>query len=140
MKLSNKSSIDFSKIHHYLSEMFDGDVHAKRVLSIANAVIGVITSASLAIHLIGQGLASAKGNLTKHAVKQVDRLLSNNKFDLWGYFYKWVSEVVGSRDEIIVSMDWTEFEKDKHSTIAIYLVTSHGRATPLLWKHIRKRN
>jgi len=126
--------INFDKINCFLREMFNGDVHAKRVLSISNAVLGVITSASLAVHLIGQGLASAKGKITKHAVKQVDRLLSNIKFDLWCYFYHWVPQVVGSRKEIIVAMDWTEFDSDGHATIALYLVTNHGRATPMIWK------
>jgi len=134
MRIKNKSIIGLDQIQNYLLDMFNGDIHAKRVMSIANAVIGVITSTSLAIHLIGQGFAVAKGRVTKHGVKQVDRLLSNTKFTVWNYFYCWVPEVIGARTEVIVAMDWTEFEKDKHSTIAIYLVTHHGRATPLLWK------
>ncbi|MGH8644175.1 MAG: hypothetical protein ACREX4_06850 [Gammaproteobacteria bacterium] len=48
---------------------------AKRVYSLAKAAVGVMAGASLAIHAIGQGLAQARGKLTKHAVKQVDRLL-----------------------------------------------------------------
>ena len=66
------------------------DIHEKRILSISSAVIGIIASASLAIHLIGQGLAAVKGTITKHGVKQVDRLLSNIKFNCWFYFYTWV--------------------------------------------------
>jgi hypothetical protein len=31
-------------------------------------------------------------------------------------------------------LQWTEFDKDNHSTLALYLVTNHGRAVPLLWK------
>jgi len=140
MKIKTKNVINFDKIKDYLENLFDGDVHSKRILSITNAVMGVITSASLAIHLIGQGLAAAKGKMTKHGIKQIDRLLSNCKFNVWDYFYYWVPEVVGSRDDIIVAMDWTEFEKNGHSTIAIYLVTNHGRATPLLWKtHSKKK-
>lgn len=140
MHIKDKSIIDLGKIQEHLLDMFNGDVHAKRVLSIANAVIGVITSTSLAVHLIGQGFSVAKGRVTKHGIKQIDRLLSNIKFNVWNYFYYWIPEIVGSRTEIIVAMDWTEFEKDKHSTIAIYLVTNHGRATPLLWKtHSKSR-
>lgn len=131
--------IDFKKIHSFLSEMFTNDVHSKRVLSITNAVLGVITSASLAIHLIGQGLAAAKGTITKHSIKQVDRLLSNIKFNMWSYFYYWVPQVVGSRTDIIIAMDWTEFDLDNHATIALYLVTNHGRATPLIWKTHSKK-
>jgi hypothetical protein len=44
---------------------------------LAGATLGAIQSASLAVGLIGQGLALARGRLTRHAVKQVDRLLSN---------------------------------------------------------------
>ena len=47
--------------------------------SLANATLGVIKSASLAVNTIGQGLALARGLLTKHAIKQVDRLLSNEE-------------------------------------------------------------
>ena len=36
-------------------------------------------------------------------------------------------------------MDWTEFDLDGHSTIALYLVTNHGRATPLIWKTHSKK-
>ncbi len=130
--------IKFDEIYNYLDKMFNNDIHAKRVLSITNAVLGIISSASLAIHFIGQGLASAKGTITKHAIKQVDRLLSNMQFNVWEYFYTWVSQVVGSRKEIIVAMDWTEFDKDNHATIALYLITNHGRATPLIWKTYAK--
>ena len=37
-------------------------------------------------------------------------------------------------------MDWTAFDKDGQATIAIYLVSSHGRATPLVWKTVNKAN
>lgn len=30
------------------------------------------------------------------------------------------------------------FEKDDHSTLAAYLITSHGRATPLMWRTVKK--
>lgn len=133
-KTAMQKVIKFNELYNYLTKMFNNDVHAKRVLSITNAVLGIITSASLAIHFIGQGLAIAKGTVTKHAIKQVDRLLSNMNFNVWEYFYTWVLQVVGSRKVIIVAMDWTEFDDDGHSTIALYLITNHGRATPLIWK------
>lgn len=30
----------------------------------------------------------------------------------------------------VVALDWTEFDADDQSVIALYLVSSHGRATP----------
>lgn len=35
-------------------------------------------------------------------------------------------------------MDWTDFDADGQSTIAINLITNHGRATPILWKTVNK--
>ena len=70
-------------IRRFLESLFEGDVHAMRVYSMANATLGVLSSASLAVHAIGQGLAHARGLITKHAVKQVDRLLSNTGIDVW---------------------------------------------------------
>ena len=131
--MKNKA-FNFTKIHSFIFELFQGNVHAKRVMSISNAVQGVITSVSLALSLIGQGLAVAQGKTTKHCKKQIDRLLSNVRFNVWDYFYYWVPDQIGNRSEIIVAMDWTEFDNDDQSTLAIYLVTNHGRATPLLWK------
>ena len=45
---------------------------------------------------------------------------------------------MGPRPEIVVALDWTEFDADNQSTVALYLVTKHGRATPLLWKTVVK--
>jgi hypothetical protein len=42
--------------------------------------------------------------------------------------------VIAARTEIVVALDWTEFDADGHATIALHMVTSHGRATPLMWK------
>ena len=42
-------------------------------------------------------------------------------------------EVVGERREIVVAMDWTDFDADGQATLAFNLVTGHGRATPLMW-------
>jgi hypothetical protein len=35
-------------------------------------------------------------------------------------------------------MDWTDFEDDDHTTLCVYLVTTHGRAMPLAWKTVKK--
>ena len=56
--------IGFKGVYNFLSNLFDGDLHAKRVLSLANATLGVIQTASLAVNTIGQGLALARGLTT----------------------------------------------------------------------------
>jgi hypothetical protein len=113
-------------------------MHAKRVLSIANASLGAIQAASLSLSAIGQALAAAQGLNPKHATKQVDRLLSNEGFDIWDVFGQWVPFVVGPRPEVLVAMDWTDFDADDQSTLMIHLVTSHGRTTPLCWSTVHK--
>ena len=97
-----------------------------------------MTSASLAVSIIGQSLAQARGLLSKHAVKQVDRLLSNQGIVVWDMFAPWVAEVVGQRKTIVVAMDWTDFDADDQTTLALNLITNHGRATPLLWLTVLK--
>jgi hypothetical protein len=123
----------FTEVHRFLTSLFDGDMHAKRVLSLANATLGVVRTASLAVNTIGQGLALARGRMTKHAIKQVDRLLSNDGIDIDAALRHWVPYVVGSRSSINVAMGWTDFDADGQATIMLSLLTHHGRATPLLW-------
>lgn len=132
--------VDYLNTEQIINNIFDNSMHQKRQESLANAVLGVISSASLIVHRIGLGLANAKKVLGKHAVKQVDRLLSNSKLQLPDCFQKTVPYVIGARKEIVVAMDWTDFDADKQATLLISLVTSHGRATPLLWKTVDKKN
>jgi hypothetical protein len=66
----------FEFVHEFLNRVFADDLHAKRVLSLANGALGVMTSAALAVSLVGQALAQARGILPKSGIKQVDRLLS----------------------------------------------------------------
>src|SRR6201993_1222480 len=70
----------------FIDSLYAHDLHAKRVDSLAAATLGVMTGASLAVAMIGQALAQARGLVTKHAIKQVDRLLSNNGIDVWDSF------------------------------------------------------
>jgi len=136
--MANRQPLSFEGIHGFLATLFGDDLHARRVMSLAGATLGVLQSASLAIGLIGQGLALARGRLTKHAVKQVDRLLSNRGIDVDALLVHWVPYVVGSRDSITVAMDWTAFDADGQATIMLSLLTRHGRATPLVWLTVDK--
>jgi hypothetical protein len=121
-----------------LEAVFGGALHAKRLQSLTDATVGTMHAASLAISTIGRALAQAKGLEAKHAIKQVDRLLSNAKLDVEKAQALWVPFAIGARDEIVVALDWTEFDRDRHSTLALHLVTRHGRATPLMWKTVSK--
>ena len=65
-------------------------------------------------------------------------MLSNAGVVPWDLFGSWICAVVGARREIVVAMDWTDFDADNQSTLALHLVTRHGRATPLLWLTVDK--
>ena len=131
-----KERFDF--VHQFLKRVFIDDLHAKRVLSLANGALGVMTGAALAVSLIGQALAQARGLFAKSAIKQVDRLLSNAEKDLWhlfaaGFASWWAS---GARS----SWRWIgpTSTPTTSSTLALHLVTRHGRAMPLLWLTVDK--
>ena len=85
--------------HAFVAELLGEDVHATRVMSLANGVVGVLRAAALGIHAIGRGLADALDLAPKHAIKQVDRLLSNAGITIWDWFDQWVTYVVGDRKE-----------------------------------------
>src|SRR5580692_11979926 len=128
----------YEDVRSFIGELYGQDLHAKRVGSLAGATLGTMTAASLAVALIGQALAQARGLVTKHAVKQVDRLLSNDGIDVWDSFARWVPHQIGGRQDILVAMDWTAFDHDDQATLVLGLVTSHGRAAPLLWLSVWK--
>jgi hypothetical protein len=62
-------------------------------------------------------LAQAGGLIAKSATA----CLRNAGVVPWNLFASWVREVVGERREIVVAMDWTDFDADNQS---------HARAAP----------
>ena len=131
-------AINEQQVHEFLAGLFGEDLHAKRVLSLGLATLGVIHAASLSVYAIGQALAGARGKKGKHGVKQVDRLLSNTGVDVWHLFSLWVPYVMGQRTEAVVALDWTDFDEDDHTTLVASLRTGHGRSTPLVWLTVHK--
>jgi hypothetical protein len=128
----------FDQVRAYLGKVYGSDLHAKRIDSLAGATLGVMTAASLAVAMIGHALAQARGLVTKHAVKQVDRLLSNDGIDVWDSFARWAPHQIGGRRDILVAMDWTAFDHDDQATLVLSLVTGHGRAAALPWLSVWK--
>lgn len=137
-KKPQERRVEPMQVEKLIESLFGEDLHAKRVLSLTNATIGVLNAATLAVHAIGLGLARERGLDEKHAIKQVDRFMSNQGIDPWELASRWVPYMVGDRTEIAVAMDWTDFDADDQSTLMLALLTTHGRATPLLWKTFRK--
>ena len=127
--MAKPQPITAQQVHSIVEHVFAEPLHAKQVESLSNAALGVIHSAALNIHAIGAGMAGSRGVQPRHAVKQVDRLLSNHKICIWTLFANWVPFIVGARKEIFAVMDWTDFDDDGQTTIALHMLTSHGRAT-----------
>jgi hypothetical protein len=121
-----------------VNEIYGPDLHALRVLSLGNALAGLLNAAVLSVAAIGQAYANLANIKGKSGIKQVDRLLSNGGVILDQVLTAWVRHVVGDHPSIIVALDWTEFDDDDHSTLCAYMVTTHGRAMPLVWKTVKK--
>lgn len=138
MATDQRAQAELTNVRGFLDCLYGTDLHAKRIASLAGATLGVMHAASLAVAMIGQALAQARGLVTKHAVKQVDRLLSNEGIDVWDSFTRWVPHQIGARRDILVAMDWTDFAADDQATLVLSLVTGHGRAAPLLWLSVWK--
>src|SRR3712207_3031032 len=124
---TKRTCMQFKDVRSFLGSILAEDIHAKRVDSLANAALGVMTGASLAVVMIGKSLAQARDLLTKHAVKQVDRLLSNPGIEAWDVFTTSVPDMIGPRQDIVVAMDWTDSDADGQATLALNLVRSEER-------------
>jgi hypothetical protein len=126
------------ELDELMEEVFGGAIYAQRVASLRDGVNGVLHAASLSVRAIGQGLAIANGLAQRHAIKQVDRLLSNPKL-MWEEVARcWVCFVVAARKELIVNFDWTEFQDSDQAMIVLGTQTEHGRSTPLVWKTVTR--
>ena len=133
-----RQRFSFQEVRDVLGGLLEQDLHVKRVDSLCNATVGVLHSASLAVCAIGQGLAVARSLKLKHAVKQVDRLLSNPAIEVDDILVRWVPYIIGARTAIVVALDWTDFDADNQATIMVALISDHGRSTPLVWLTVDK--
>ena len=135
---THKNQNSYQRILDYLAPILFEPLHIKRIESIATAVYGVITAGSIGISTIGKALGLCRGLNPKHAMKQVDRMLSNPGINMDVIFPALVPHLVGIRKEIVVALDWTDFSKDGQATLALHLVTKGGRTSALLWKTVLK--
>lgn len=72
--MASLAGITPNNIEEHIDKIFP-ELHAKRILSLANVTLSVVSNASLAVAAIGKGLAHSRGLLDKHAIEQLDRLL-----------------------------------------------------------------
>src|SRR4051794_34225430 len=100
-----QQQFSINQVRQVLGGVLGHDLHAKRVASLCDATLGVLRGASLAVCTIGHGLAAARGLNSKHATKQVDRLLSNPNINVDDILARWVPYIVGARSCIVVALD-----------------------------------
>lgn len=81
-------------ILNHIDDLFGQNMHAKGVLSLANATHWVIECGSVALQAISNGLSLASGLARKYTVKQVDHVLTNTKPNVWCCFDDWVPFMV----------------------------------------------
>lgn len=137
--MKKESADKLVKIKSVIEEIYGDTLHQKRQQSFAYAAMGVLASESLFLHRIAEGLVDTRGCNKKHATKQIDRLLSNQKISVWDLADPWVKYVIGKNKSIIVALDWSSFFDDEQSMLSLNIVTSKGLSTPLLWKSVDKK-
>lgn len=130
--------LSFDNVHAALARTYGDTVHAKRIFSLAGAVVGVLAAGALTVKLVGEALAQARGLADKHAVKQVDRLLSNPAFVVSAFAASWVRTTIADERVLWVNLDWTDFDGDDQTMLVASLQTGRGRSMPLLWRTATK--
>lgn len=118
--------------------IFEKRLHKKTQNSLSDAAFGILSSEKLQLHHIGEGLAGAANLTKKHAVKQVDRLMSNPAINPRYLAKSLVPFIIGEREQVLISVDWTDFDADNQATVSLNMTTEHGRSIPLLWKTVDK--
>jgi hypothetical protein len=148
-------TLGFEEMHRFLGGLFNRGRHASRLLPLANATLGVIMTASLAVSIFGRRLALARGLTARRAIKPVDRLLSDQHFVNAschrrsaverGDWHRCRAPPLGSLRRGIACQhqggdacpceggDRTDFGAGGQTTIMLSLMTRHGRTTPLAW-------
>jgi hypothetical protein len=100
------------EIRGNIDGLYKPDLHAKRVDALVGATLGMMTSTSVAVAMIGQAWARTQGLMTNRAIKQANRLMSNACIDVWDRFARRVPKQVEDRPDILAAMDGTDFDHD----------------------------
>ena len=102
--------------------------------TIANIVCSAVYADRISIARIGRKLALHTGIATKHAIKRVDRYLSNHRVEpseAMAGTIRWLS--LRSK-RLLVSLDWVDIRSFHCLVLAAWC---KGRAIPLLWQVVR---
>lgn len=126
------------KIQSIIEDIYGDSLHKKRQLSLSYAALGLLSSESLFLHHMAEGLVKSRGVKKKHATKQIDRLLSNKGICVSVLSKCFIQSVIGDQKDIVVALDWSSFFDDAQTMLSLNLVTEKGMSIPLLWKSVEK--
>lgn len=110
------------------------DEHQQRVDALTKYAQATMLAMRAGVAAVGTTYAMLDDPTPKHGVKQFDRFSSDPSFDVGRLAEGSARFVLGGRKKVLLALDWTDFEDCDHTTLCLYVVTRHGRATPLLGK------
>jgi hypothetical protein len=125
-------------IESLINKLFKDALHHQQLRSLRQLVLGVIFSNMLGIAAVGTAMARRLGKSPKHGIKQLDRFLSSLKVGSEIYLAKYVQVLLGQQTEILVALDWTEFDGDDHSMLCACLIWRGRRTPPFVWMTVKK--
>ena len=135
VRSTKKRPIDLQR---HVLDLFDDLGHGKTLQALALAVEGAVKANSLTLHAIGRAQAELRSTTSKNGVNRVDELLRNSKLVVEKFQKRLLEFTLGQRKEVGIAIDWTDFDDDDHTTLFGAVVTNHGRATPAIWKTVKK--
>lgn len=91
-------------------------------------VAALAFSGRAGVALLGRALAVATA--PKHAIKRVDKFLSNHRFDDERAREQHLATVIGPRKRVLIAVDWT---KIRAWQVLVAGVIQRGRTVPVLW-------
>jgi hypothetical protein len=98
MPTERRTKLDRLHTRQLVDELFEDELHVKRVESLANGVTGVLRAAALSVHAIGEAYSEVAGTKSRFGVKQVDRFLSNRAINVEKLTPSWAAFVIGAPD------------------------------------------
>lgn len=125
-------------LEEFVETVLDCGIHAATRGSLASFAVGLMGAESMTLHRIGKAMADNYHLQKKHTTKQLDRFLTSSSLDVFQAQSALVRHILKDRREVMLAVDWTDYDHDDQSTLCAYVLTTHGRALPLIWETHKK--
>lgn len=101
----------------------------KRHVRVLGAMVaGAFSARKLQLSAVGRQMPGRTS--PKHAIKRVDRFLSNPRFDHRRAQEALLRRVIGPRKRVLIAVDWT---KVRRWQVLVAAVVQSGRCIPVMW-------